>query len=94
MSREALNSWDLRRRDPEGLLAAGGGSIEVESVTGRICREIDEARKKFGHVISPTAMTQDTLPGLEGVPVSCYSGSFTTWAFDNDLMAEFEDKIR
>ena len=38
-------------------------------------------------------MTQDTPPGLEGVPVSCYSGSFRTWAFDNDLMAEFEDEI-
>ena len=38
-------------------------------------------------------MTQDTPPGLEAVPVSCYSGSFMTWAFDNDLMAEFEDEI-
>ena len=38
-------------------------------------------------------MMQDTPPGLEGVPVSCYSGSFRTWAFDNDLMAEFEDEI-
>ena len=36
---------------------------------------------------------QDTPPGLEGVPVSCYSGSFRTWAFDNDLMAEFEDEM-
>ena len=31
----------------------GDGTVEAESVTGRICREIDEARKKFGHVISP-----------------------------------------
>ena len=38
-------------------------------------------------------MTQDTLPGLEGVPVSCFSGSFRTWAFDNGLMADFEDEI-
>ena len=42
---------------------------------------------------SPTAMTQDTPPGLEAVPISCYSGSFMTWAFDNDLMAVFEGKI-
>ena len=39
-------------------------------------------------------MTHDTPPGLEAVPVSFYSGSFMTWAFDNDLMAEFEDEIR
>ena len=36
-------------------------------------------------------MTQDTPPGLERVPVSCYIGSCKTWAFDNELMAEFED---
>ena len=87
------NSWDVRRHSPRGLSAAGGGSTDVESVTGRICREIDETRTKLGHVISPTAMTQDTPPGLEGVPVSCYSGSFRTWPSDNNLMAEFEDEI-
>ena len=36
-------------------------------------------------------MPQDTLPSLEAVPVSCYSGSFRTWATDNDMMAELED---
>ena len=36
-------------------------------------------------------MTQGTPPGLEAVPVSCYSGFFRTWAFDNDIMAEFEN---
>ena len=36
-------------------------------------------------------MTQDTPPVFEAVPFSCYSGSFRTWAFDNDIMAEFED---
>ena len=36
-------------------------------------------------------MTQDSPPGLEAVPVSCYSRSFRTRAFDNDSMAEFED---
>ena len=35
-------------------------------------------------------MTQDTPPGLEAVPVSCYSGSFRTWAFDNDLIPELD----
>ena len=28
---------------------------------------------------------------MEAVPVSCCSVSFRTWAFDNDIMAEFED---
>ena len=80
-------TWDFRRHSPR----AGDGAAEAESVTGKICREIDVARKKFGHVFSPVAMKQDTSPGLEAVPVSCYSGSFKTWAFDNDFMAELDD---
>ena len=35
-------------------------------------------------------MTQDTPPGLEAVPVSCYSGSFRTWAFVKDLIPELD----
>ena len=35
-------------------------------------------------------MTQATPPGLEAVLASCYHGSFRTWSFENDIMAEFE----
>ena len=49
--REASNSWDFRRHSSEVIATAGGGLTEVESVTGRICREIDEARKKSGHIV-------------------------------------------
>ena len=86
-------SWDFRQHSFGASTTAAEGPTKVESVTERIYREIDEARLKFGHIVSPTAMTHDTPPGLEAVPVSCYSGSFMTWAFDNDLMAEFEDDI-
>ena len=44
----------------------------------------------MAHPITSTVMTQVTPPGLEAVPVSCYSESFRTWAFDNDLIAEFD----
>ena len=91
---EAPDSRDFPEHSSGVIANSSVGSTEIESVTERICREIDEARKKFGNTVAPTAMTQDTPPGLEAVPVSCYSGSFMTWAFDNDLMAEFEDEIR
>ena len=40
--------------------------------------------------ISPVAMTQAAPPGLEAVPVSCYSGSFRIWSSENDIVAERE----
>ena len=80
-------SWNERRFYP----VTGENPDYRESVTDRICREIDEARAQFvAHPTLPTAMAQDTPPGLEVVPVSCYSGSFRTWAFDHDLIAEFD----
>ena len=86
----AQTSWDERRVYP----VTGFNPGYRESVTDRICREIDEARTKFvTHPSLPTAMTQDAPPGLEVVPVSCCSGSFRMWAFNNDVMAEFEDEI-
>ena len=89
---EAPISWDFRQQFSGTTAAASGGSTETESVTERICREIDEAKLRFSHIVSPTDVIQDTPPGLEPVPVSCYSGSFMTWSCDNDL-AEFEDEI-
>ena len=41
-------------------------------------------------MIAPAAMTRAAPPGLEEVPVSCYSGLFRTWAFENGIMAEHE----
>ena len=78
-------SWDFRRSSP------GRSDDSVESVTGRICREIVEAQTMFGfRAISPVAMTQATPPGLEAVPGSCNSGSFRTWVFENDIIPDLE----
>ena len=84
-------SWDERRFYP----VTGENPDYRESVTDRICRELDEVRIKFEiHPTLPTAVAQDRPPGLEVVPVSCFGGSFRTWAFDHDLIAECdaEDK--
>lgn len=90
---EAPDSCEFRQHSSGIIATAAEGLTKVESVTERICREIVEARLKFGHIVSPTAVTHDTPPGLKVVPVSRYSGSFMTWAFDDDRMAEFEDNI-
>ena len=83
-------SWDFRQPLEHELFTA---ERQEESVTDRIFREVNEAKLRFAHFVPhETAPTCDVPPGLEPVPVSCYSGSFMTWSF-NDVMEEFESEI-
>ena len=75
-------SWDFRRSSP------GRSDTSAESVTDRICREITEAQQILGFRATPTAPI--IPPGLEAVPVSCYSGSFKIWSFVNDMIPDLE----
>ena len=59
----------------------------TESVTDRTCREIEEVQTRCGFPRSANATVADAHgapAGLTGVPVSCYTGSFPAWTFDND----------
>ena len=44
----------------------------------------------FGFRTITLVMTWTSPPGMEVVPFSCYSGSFRTWAFDNDIISEYK----
>jgi hypothetical protein len=83
----ATISWDFRQPlEREEFIH----ERQEESETDRIFREINEAKLRFVRLVpQETAATCDTPPGLEPVPVSCYSGSFMTWSFDHDVMEEF-----
>ena len=62
----------------------------AESVTKRICRDIEEVRALFGfRAVSASAVeVPGSPPGLQAVPVSCYTGSFPAWTFDDDEISE------
>ena len=66
-AREASVSWDFRQQFYGVIATSSGGPTDVESVTDRIYREIDEARTKFSHIVLPTAVTHD----LRGQEVVC-----------------------
>ena len=77
-------SWDLRQPLEREEITF---ERQEESATARIVREIDEAKLRFAHLVYQEATPTCYMPpGLEPVPVSCYSGSFMTWSFDHDVM--------
>ena len=74
-------------------------------MTDRIIREIEESRALFGlwnsvvreiNVDSqrePAASTTGIIasPGLQGVPVSCYTSSFAAWTFSNTIIPDLDE---